>query len=875
MDPNLFLSSLGTLGTYYILLDVMLETLEERLNRWYHDERSWKHKASTRLSFRKAQVRNMPKAVDRKKMMERIRTVVMDVADALEYLHEHNIIFQDLKPENIGFEIETDELKIFDFGMARSVDPETGKIVGEEEEMICGTPRYFAPEIFDFSGGSKQTDVYAFGIMLHEICSMSVPFKDMEEFEDFRDHICAGLRPNMYDIPDEATREVIKDCTLEDPAARPSFSELRGFRLPELLVEKMELESPTTRRRSSADLFKRPSITMDGDADLLDTSETDLGSFSVIPFDLGGGGDMMDIFNINRPQHHDDFDDYVPRRSSASNNASMPRMRYVSEDDEDDSVNSREDLGRSMRSASSDFGASSAFMLSSSNNDNPLLTEEQKQRRQERLKRKLDRKKKPKRRKLKKDKKKKEAVRRKKKNKGVRRKKKKEEPKTESKEEVPKVEEPKEEEPKEPRQRSVPGLEDMVAAAAADADWEEDMVSLSDDILVNLDIPRDLSYDDAALSLADEMISLDDDTSNDYTISLNDEQSMTSRDRADDDFLREGGGAGGGTEEAETPTLLPPPPPPPLPNLSPKGGLDSSSHGTSKKKRRKKKKGLMDVSAHSVATADDNRSVASGPGKRNGQLDTSQHATKKTRKKKKKGMDNNSASAHSALSSSNTVSLADDDAALENGPEHEPPPPPPPLPPNSPQQSRGRKTSRRKKKGMDLSSHSAFGTTTANNNKSVVADDTRSVKSAEEAIDDVALLDGLTPRSRRQKKKKLGKNKKQDGIQPASPTKVGTPKKTRTPKNKSRKKNKLPLEMKLLDEPQLSQPPAPVLLDDDPTKIITREDTLPFLSETTDAMLQKGEICEPPTPTIQTMPPREFSWWTLKICERSPLKGEQ
>ena len=98
VDPNIFLNSLGNSGSYFILLDVMIETLEDRLGRWYKDEKSWKRKARSSLSYRSRSLHNLPKEVDRKRMMERIRTVVLKVADAMEYLHDHDIIFQDLKP---------------------------------------------------------------------------------------------------------------------------------------------------------------------------------------------------------------------------------------------------------------------------------------------------------------------------------------------------------------------------------------------------------------------------------------------------------------------------------------------------------------------------------------------------------------------------------------------------------------------------------------------------------------------------------------------------------------------------------------------------------------------------------------------------------
>ncbi|CAJ1932707.1 unnamed protein product [Cylindrotheca closterium] len=801
LDPNSFLSSLGNSGTYFILLDVMLETLEERLNRWYKDDKSWKTKPSTLLAFRKAMLRRMPKEVCRKRMMERIRTVVMDVAGAMEYLHEHNIIFQDLKPENIGFEIETDQLKIFDFGMARSVHPVTGKIVGEEEEMICGTPRYFAPEIFDFSGGSKQTDVYAFGIMLHEICSMNVPFGKMDDFEAFRDHICAGGRPNMLEIPDDATRQVIEDCTLEDPAARPSFSDLRACRLPELLVEKKELETSVR------------------------TPETEISEMqsglcvNVIPLDLG------DNDTIEKCQLPQEFDD-VPSRSYASNQ-SMPRMRHHGDEE---SVNSR-DLGRSTHSASSDFLSNSECGMLPDDGDGSCLTDEQKQRRKERIQRILARKNKPRRRRL------------------------------------------KNEDPKEHHSGGKVLLRRSSLCDDHDVPLRE---SPSDP--VGLDshssIPRNLSYtdDNDAGSFADDAISLNGDSPsvNDYTISLKGERSVTSR--VSDDGLEMTQDVQHVIEEIPLEEVpRPPPPPPPLPMQSPRAGLDNSSHGA-RKKRRKKKKG-MDLSSHSalniatVPLADEGPEDQPPPPPpphppQSPQLSV---GTMKSRKKKEKtGMD---LSSHSTFTSA-TVFQADDEPAASSGvndealdsTEDQPPPPPPP--PQSAQLSTGTMKSRKKKKktGMDLSNHSVLSASKKKKNSGMDRS-SHSALSASKSAPDLksakCVSDDDASQAGRRKKKRGGKKKDfmfslenkshANKMSPSSPT-VGSPKSSsKSPKSsRTRKKNKL--EMKL--EPQLSQRALA-----DPAK----EDPVPFLRSTSDAMLRKSER--------PTMPSREFSWWTLKNAQ--------
>ena len=58
----------------------------------------------------------------------------------MKYMHKHSIIFRDLKPQNIGFDVRGD-VKIFDFGLAR-IMPEDGNPYTDTFEMSgAGSPR--------------------------------------------------------------------------------------------------------------------------------------------------------------------------------------------------------------------------------------------------------------------------------------------------------------------------------------------------------------------------------------------------------------------------------------------------------------------------------------------------------------------------------------------------------------------------------------------------------------------------------------------------------------------------------------------------------------------------------------------------------------
>ena len=88
-----------------------------------------------------------------------------------EYLHSKNIIYRDLKPENLLIN-KNGYLKLTDFGFA--------KIVESRIYTLCGTPQYLAPEILLNKGHGKSVDWWTFGILLYEMLIGIDPFNDEE-----------------------------------------------------------------------------------------------------------------------------------------------------------------------------------------------------------------------------------------------------------------------------------------------------------------------------------------------------------------------------------------------------------------------------------------------------------------------------------------------------------------------------------------------------------------------------------------------------------------------------------------------------------------------------------------------------------------------
>ena len=86
-----------------------------------------------------------------------------------EYLHSKNVVYRDLKPENLI--INSDGyLKLTDFGFAKIAEGRT--------YTLCGTPEYLAPEILLSKGHGKPADWWTLGVLLYEMIAGIDPFSD-------------------------------------------------------------------------------------------------------------------------------------------------------------------------------------------------------------------------------------------------------------------------------------------------------------------------------------------------------------------------------------------------------------------------------------------------------------------------------------------------------------------------------------------------------------------------------------------------------------------------------------------------------------------------------------------------------------------------
>lgn len=107
---------------------------------------------------------------DTKFTVERAKFYIASIVLALEHLHKHNIIYRDLKPENVVLNNEGYAV-LTDFGLAKSSVNSTNPTY-----TFCGTPEYLAPEILKGNGHAKAVDWWSLGILLYEMLVGLPPF---------------------------------------------------------------------------------------------------------------------------------------------------------------------------------------------------------------------------------------------------------------------------------------------------------------------------------------------------------------------------------------------------------------------------------------------------------------------------------------------------------------------------------------------------------------------------------------------------------------------------------------------------------------------------------------------------------------------------
>ena len=123
----------------------------------------------------------------------RVRTLLLQLCEAMAFAHRHGVLHRDLKPANIMVgpgRDGTERCTVVDLGLSRLLD---GSVVSRTDGTLVGTPAYMSPEQIRGGEVDHRADVYALGCIAYEMLAGERPFQGQTPGECAVQHLVAPL----------------------------------------------------------------------------------------------------------------------------------------------------------------------------------------------------------------------------------------------------------------------------------------------------------------------------------------------------------------------------------------------------------------------------------------------------------------------------------------------------------------------------------------------------------------------------------------------------------------------------------------------------------------------------------------------------------
>jgi serine/threonine protein kinase len=150
---------------------------------------------------------------------DQARFYFAEIVLALDYLHRKNIIYRDLKPENVLLDLDG-HVKLTDFGLSKQLSTRDSVCYS-----FCGSPEYMSPEMLRQQGHGRSVDYYSLGALLYEMVTGLPPF-----YVKNRSEMYQAIQKDVLKLPNYLSKQIrslLAGLLQKDPSCR--LGNERGF----------------------------------------------------------------------------------------------------------------------------------------------------------------------------------------------------------------------------------------------------------------------------------------------------------------------------------------------------------------------------------------------------------------------------------------------------------------------------------------------------------------------------------------------------------------------------------------------------------------------------------------------------------------------